>query len=1646
MIKKLKILHLEDLNTDVKLVDDILKKENFDFESLVVDSKDKFINALKVFSPDIILAENFLPSFNSNDALTLLQETCLKIPFIIVTGHVSEEFEVDIIKKGADDYIFKDRPNRLPAAINNALEKFIREKEREQMMYDQAHLAAIVHASNNGIISKTLDGIITSWNLSAEKLFGYSAAEAIGKNISIIIPPEHLQEESDFIECIKRKESVQHFETVRITKNGKRVNVSLTISPLIDNNGKVIGAAKIVYDITEKKKTEEKLQQSEQKYRTIAHEMQMESARLIEAQAVAKVGSWEIDLPGFQITWSEETHRIFETEPHNFLLSRSTFVELIYPEDRVKVDEALTASFNGLSTNALEYRIISAKGNLKFVEEHWKIFHNNEGEPIRVAGTCQDITDRKKTQQEIHEKCSQLHILTNNMPDTLMFQVVRELTGETKFTYISSSVQQLTGKTAEEVMQDPSILHNTIHEDDRQKVAEAEEASYRNMTPFDEVVRNRNFKGEPGWVHVRSVPRKLADGTVISDGVCNNITERKKAEQELKDSNFRFEMISRATNDALWEWNFETGKLWANETHQQLYGLTLADPAPTLGAWKERIHPEDRDAIVALQNSDLASDKNIFISEYRFLNGNKEYRNIYDRCYIIRNKEGKAVGMVGSILDITDRKKAENKLNVTSNELALALADLKKIMDSSVDIICTISEEGKFVTISAACERVWGYTPGELIGRKYMDFVLTEYSNITQIVNDEIRNGEPVTMFENKYVHKDGRIIPMLWSSRWDDNDQLFYSIAKDATEKKRLEKAIENERNQFFDMFSKAPSAIGMLKGADHVFEMANPLYLQLSGKKDVVGKTVAEVLPEVIEQGFIAMLDHVYHTGETVIGKETLVKVDTEGNGELTDLYMNFIYQAYRNGKGEIEGVFFFINEITEQIVSRKKIEKSEKQYRQIVETAQEGIWMFDELNRTTFVNQKLCEILEYSKDEMLVKDIYYFMDEESKQIAEKLMQDKQKGLKGRDDFKYISKSGKEIWTSISTNPIFDDEGKYIGALAMLSDITERKKADEEIRFKANLLNTIGQGVIGTDMDGIVNYWNQAAENIYGWTKEEALGQYIINLTTSEATHEQGMQIMEDRKKGQTWSGEFKVHRKDGTNFPALVTNSPIYDEHNNLSGIIGISTDITEKKKLEALLDKSNQLARIGSWEIDLINNTLYWSPITKQIHGVAVDFIPDVEIAIGLYKEGSSREAITHAINAAMQKGNPFDLEVQIVTMENIDCWVRAIGEAEMVNGKFVRVYGSFQDIDERKKAEIEILKAYEEKNIILESIGDGFYALDKDWVITYWNKQAEIILKKSRQEVIGKNIWELYPYAKNSISYTNYHNAVEEKTIQHYERFNEEFNLWLEISAYPSSTGLSVFFKDITDRKISEKQLGELNVNLKKHASDLAISNKELEAFAYVASHDLQEPLRMVTGFLAQLEKKYSDVIDDKGKQYIHFAVDGAKRMRQIILDLLEFSRTGRIEDAANNIDLNDIVREVILLCQTQVKETKATVRFENLPSLVTHHTSLRQVFQNLVSNALKYHVKGRLPVITISAEEHETHWQFAIGDNGIGIEADYFDKIFVIFQRLHNKDEYSGTGIGLAVCKKIIENLGGKIWLTSVPEKGTTFYFTIPKK
>lgn len=245
------------------------------------------------------------------------------------------------------------------------------------------------------------------------------------------------------------------------------------------------------------------------------------------------------------------------------------------------------------------------------------------------------------------------------------------------------------------------------------------------------------------------------------------------------------------------------------------------------------------------------------------------------------------------------------------------------------------------------------------------------------------------------------------------------------------------------------------------------------------------------------------------------------------------------------------------------------------------------------------------------------------------------------------------------------------------------------------------------------------------------------------------------------------------------------------------------------------------------------------------------------------------------------------------------------------------------------------------------------------------------------------------------------------------------------------------------RDVLTQQAAELDAQ----AVELRRSNAELEQFAYVASHDLQEPLRKVASFCQLLEKRYGDTLDDRGKQYIDFAVDGAKRMQILINDLLTFSRVGRLNDARVPVDLDQALSKALANLDTSVQDTGAIVeRPEKLPEIIGDPTLLTMLWQNLVGNAVKFHHPERTPRIRITCEEDEGSgiWSFSVTDNGIGIPEEFAEKVFVIFQRLHGRDAYGGTGIGLALCKKIVEHHGGHIWIDSGQAEGTRLCFTLP--
>jgi light-regulated signal transduction histidine kinase (bacteriophytochrome) len=258
-------------------------------------------------------------------------------------------------------------------------------------------------------------------------------------------------------------------------------------------------------------------------------------------------------------------------------------------------------------------------------------------------------------------------------------------------------------------------------------------------------------------------------------------------------------------------------------------------------------------------------------------------------------------------------------------------------------------------------------------------------------------------------------------------------------------------------------------------------------------------------------------------------------------------------------------------------------------------------------------------------------------------------------------------------------------------------------------------------------------------------------------------------------------------------------------------------------------------------------------------------------------------------------------------------------------------------------------------------------------------------------------------------------------------------------------GASKILRDITKLKRAEEALRQVNEKLQEQAEELAATNKDLEQFAYIASHDLQEPLRAVGGFLTLLQQRYRGRLDEKADSYINAAVEGATRMQALINGLLEYSRVGTRGNVPTPAPAGLALREALENLQTLIQESGAVIAADPLPVVPADAAQLTHVFQNLIANAITFRSE-RTPEIQVGSRREDGAWLFWVRDNGIGIEPQYHERIFMIFQRLHTRTKYPGTGIGLSICKRIVERHGGKIWVESQPGQGATFYFTLPDK
>ncbi len=833
---------------------------------------------------------------------------------------------------------------------------------------------------------------------------------------------------------------------------------------------------------------------------------------------------------------------------------------------------------------------------------------------------------------------------------------------------------------------------------------------------------------------------------------------------------------------------------------------------------------------------------------------------------------------------------------------------------------------------------IWSQEQFRIFGQDRKTFDLTyqgylghlsgkEQEKTEALIKDAIEDKGPYAV-EHEITRKDGTTLMVFEQGTvlFDDDKKPtgMFGTTQDITERKKAEEelvAVQKKIQAIFDN-----SADGIYQSTvEGKFIMANPALAKIFGYS-----SVGELLSSVNNIGIEIYVDP--SDRERMLNQ--LLKQDHIENFEAAMLtkkneivWINESTRVVRNDKGAILYFEGTLKDVTERKKAETALHNSEERYRQIVETAQEGIWVLDENNYTIFVNKRMCEMLGYSREEMMGRQNYDFKDEEGKEKAMKGIERRKKGI--TETAKFITKSGMAVWTTVSTNPILDEEGKYIGALGMFTDITERRKADRALvaaqkKFQAIFDNT-ADGIYQSTVDGKFIIANTSMARIFGYDSPDDLIQSVTNIGTQiyadpEQRKNMSAIILEQ---GHVEDFELQVLTKTKDIIWVSANIRIVNDEAGAISYFEGTLEDITDRKKgEEQLLNMSNRLqlaidaTSIGIWDWDVTNNVTVWDKEMYRIYNV----------------DANDQRAISEAWESTI---HPDDLE--------------------RVNRQLQAAINGESDYDTE------------------------FRIIWKDKTIHHVKGNALVQRNQAGEAVrmIGTNA-------------------------------------------------------DITERKEAEEEILQLNQNL--------------DQFANITAHDLQEPIRMVSGFLGLLEKKYTDVLDEQGKSYVFRAKDGADRMSILIKDLLEFSRSGNKAAKKEPVDLLTVMDLVNKDLTIVVADTKAILNIPaSLPVVTGTQSALYRLFLNLISNGIKFRKKDTPPEVALTVNELQDYWEFKLQDNGIGVAEKDQPKLFQAFQRLHRRDEYPGTGLGLVTCKKIVETHGGKIWMTSEAGKGTAFHFTINK-
>ncbi|WP_291136207.1 PAS domain S-box protein [Flavobacterium sp. UBA7663] len=1364
-------------------------------------------------------------------------------------------------------------------------------------------------------------------NNAFTEMTGYMASETIGKTTKFLQGPN-----TDKNELKKLNNALMKWESCEITilnykKNGEEFWNNFTVSPVADEKGTYTHWIAIQRDVTEQKNKELEKELLSKISLNFSTEKDLTSTSNLLCQTIAEFGYFdfvELWLPNIEKTqlqliakksnssnatnsykstntfktceldrglqgavWSERKILIWED-----ICDKDDF-ELIVGSEKSKIKNTagIPLIFNNQMVGVL---LVTTQNGINALNKYYKLFEHFE----QFIGS---EINRKKLENDLRR-------LYDTIPDILC---ITDFHG--RFLKINKGGCEMLEYTEEEILYQPFDVF--LHPEDK-KISKNELVNItKGQITFSFENRYITKSGKVIWLSWTSTSSE-DEGLIYA--TAKNITEEKK----LREINRQTRKLAKVGG---WDYDLLENKLfWSEEVHQ-LHETNPNTFIPDISKAIEFYKEEHKEHVTELINNSIANGTYLDYEAIIITKNKKErwIRVIANPEYI----EEKCIKFTGSFQDITDRKEAEARLQNLSDNIPGVVYQYLIYPDNREEIR----------NVSKGAEKIWGYSAEEITNNINLAWSQTKAGGdmelVKQSIIDSITNKTNWSArFRTLTPNGEKRVLQGFGKPEFSiDGTILFNSILLDITQETKNEELLA-QTTKIAKIGSWELDRIeNKMYWSDILYELheADPISFKpdlnsgINFYRDDFKEMVTKNVTKSIETGVPFEFEAVIVTAKNnerwirSLGNAEMV------NGECTRLYGSF-----------------------QDINDQKIVEIQKNSLQNTLENSLNEIYIFDSNTfQFLYVNKGALINIGYTAEEIKkltpidIKPDYTIAAFE--ELVAPLMNNEKEKLIFFTNHK--RKDGSLYPVEVHLQLVPENTQKRF--LAVILDITERKKTEKEIRDSEEKRRLIMSGaldaIICIDTNESITFWNHKAEIIFGWKETEALGQQLSELIVPEPYrkyHREGM----------------KHYLKTG------------------------------EGRALNVLLE-----------------------------------------------------------LSAIKRNGDEFPIELTVIPINQ--------GE-DLFFCAFIR------DITERKKSEARILQANERFEIVTQATNDAIWD---------WNIKEKIFF---RSQNIKKFFGEDTPSNLNENQFWNnkFHpddvektkkslsNALENPLVNRWEAeyriFNESEKIVYVIDRgiiirdnKGKATRMIGAMTNITEQKNHEAQLVALNESLQSYAKELERSNEELEQFAFITSHDLQEPLRMISSFMDQLKRKYEDKLDDKALQYIDFATNGSKRMKQIILDLLDYSRAGRPTDLIEMVDVNEIISDFKLLRGKIISEKSATISHEKIPNILTYKTGITQVFHSLLDNAIKYSKKEEAPNIIISCKEEENKWVFTVKDNGIGIDSKFYNKIFVIFQRLHNREEYEGTGIGLSIVKRHIDYLGGKIWVESEINIGSTFYFEIPK-